>query len=89
MPQICATLMVNVHNSLLPFGHPFCTEVRTSATSATRRDTGHFIASYCFQGLIGLPNLLSVISCYKFHILKDRQENIRSQLFVIWPPFCQ
>ena len=33
--------------------------------------TGHGIASYCFQMLIGLTNLLSVISCYKFHILKD------------------
>ena len=28
--------------------------------------------SYCFQSLIGLANLISVISCYKFHnYLKD------------------
>ena len=26
------------------------------------------LASYCFQSLIGLTNLLSSISCYKFHI---------------------
>ena len=32
--------------------------------------TGHIIASYCFQSLIGLANLLSAISCYKFHTLK-------------------
>ena len=28
------------------------------------------LASYCFQSLIGLANLLLAISCYKFHILK-------------------
>ena len=33
--------------------------------------TRHIVASYCFQSLIGLANLLSAISCYKFHILKD------------------
>ena len=32
---------------------------------------GYIIASYCFQSLIGIANLLSAISCYKFHILKD------------------
>ena len=35
------------------------------------------LANYCFWSLIGLANLLSVISCYKFHILKDSQENIK------------
>ena len=28
--------------------------------------TGHIIASYCFQGLIRLPNLFSAIFCYNF-----------------------
>ena len=32
---------------------------------------GHIIASYCFQSSVGLANLLSAISYYKFHILKD------------------
>ena len=27
-------------------------------------DTGHTIASYCFQSLIGLANLLSTVSSY-------------------------
>ena len=31
----------------------------------------HIIACYCFQDLIGPANLLSAISCYRFHILKD------------------
>ena len=39
--------------------------------------SGHFIASYCFQGLTGLANLLSAISCYKFHILKNLQQNMK------------
>ena len=38
--------------------------------------TGHIKANYCLQSLIGLPNSLSAISFYKFHILKDQQENI-------------
>ena len=39
--------------------------------------TGHIIASYFFQSIIGLANLLSAISCYKFCTLKDQQENIK------------
>ena len=39
--------------------------------------TGHIIASYCFQSSIRLTNLLSAITCYKFHILKDKQENMK------------
>ena len=35
------------------------------------------IASYCLQSLIGPVNLLSAISCYKFHISKDQQENMK------------
>ena len=35
------------------------------------------IASYCLQSLIGPANLLSAISCYKFHISKDQQENMK------------
>ena len=35
------------------------------------------IASYCFQSLIIPANLLSAISCYKFHISKDQQENMK------------
>ena len=34
--------------------------------------TGHTIASYCFQSLIGLANSLTVITCYKFHIIFKR-----------------
>ena len=32
---------------------------------------------YCLQSLIGPASLLSAISCYKFHISKDQQENIK------------
>ena len=40
--------------------------------------TKHIIASYCLQqSLIGPANLLSAISCYKFHISKDQQENMK------------
>ena len=38
--------------------------------------TGH-VASYCLQSLIGPANLLSAISCYKFHNSKDQQENMK------------
>ena len=30
-----------------------------------------YVLYTCFQSLIGLPNLLSTISCYKPHIVKD------------------
>ena len=39
--------------------------------------TKHIIASCCLQSLIGPANLLSAISCYKFHISKDQQENMK------------
>ena len=39
--------------------------------------TGHIIASFCFQGLIGLANLVSAISYYKFH-LQDQQLNFEN-----------
>ena len=39
--------------------------------------TRYIIASYCFQSLIGLANLLSAISCYKFYILKYLQVNMK------------
>ena len=42
---------------------------------AHKHYTGDIITSYCLQSLIGLANLLSAISCYKFHISKDQQEN--------------
>ena len=35
------------------------------------------VASCCLQSLIGPANLLSAISCYKFHISKDQQENMK------------
>ena len=39
--------------------------------------TKHIIASYCLQSLIRPANLLSAISCCKFHISKDQQENMK------------
>ena len=39
-------------------------------------NTRYITATYSFHGLIGLANLLSAISCYKFHILINQQENI-------------
>ena len=39
--------------------------------------TKHIIASYCLQSLIGPAHLLSAISCYKFHISKHQQENMK------------
>ena len=37
----------------------------------------HIITSYHLQSLIRPANLLLAISCYKFHISKDQQENIK------------
>ena len=34
-------------------------------------------SSYYLQSLIGPANLLSPISCYKSHISKDQQENMK------------
>ena len=51
----------------LPFRNP------GSATDYTK----HIIPSCCLQCLIGPANLLSAISCYKFHISKDQQENMK------------
>ena len=39
--------------------------------------TGHIIASYYFQCLIGPANLLSAISCYKFHVKQLTKECVR------------
>ena len=39
--------------------------------------TKHIIAIYCLQSLIGPTNLLSAISCNKFHISKYKQENMK------------
>ena len=39
--------------------------------------TGYVIASYCFQSLIGLTNLLSALSCHKFHYFKSWQEKMK------------
>ena len=47
---------------------------RLSIATEHKHYTGHIIASYCLQSLIGLANLLSAISHYKFHISKDQQE---------------
>ena len=38
---------------------------------STKILTGHIIATHCFQSLIGIATLLSVISYYRFRILKD------------------
>ena len=49
---------------------------------------GHIIASYCFQRLIELASLLSTISCYRFYILKDQQENMKVTIIcqlATWP----
>ena len=35
------------------------------------------IGCFYLQSLIGPANLLSAISCYKFHISKDQQENMK------------
>ena len=35
------------------------------------------VASYCLQSLIGPANLLLAISCCKFHISKDQQQNMK------------
>ena len=51
---------------------------RLSIATEHQHYTGHIIASYsCLQGLIGLANFFPAISCYKFHISKDQQENIK------------
>ena len=43
------------------------------------------IASYCLQSLIGPANLLSAISCYKFHISKYQQENMKFTIILRSP----
>ena len=50
---------------------------RLSIATEHKHYTKHIIASYCLQSLIGPANLLSAISCYKFHISKDQQENMK------------
>ena len=48
------------------------------------------VASYCLRSYIGPANLLSAISCYKFHISKDQQENMKFTIichlaaFFVW-----
>ena len=63
--------------------------MRPRLSILTQTLTRHIIASYYFQSLIELPNLLLAIYCYKFHISKDQQENMKSQLqvFIIWSRF--
>ena len=42
-----------------------------SSILSTKILTGHIITTHCFQSLIGIATLLSVISYYRFRILKD------------------
>ena len=48
------------------------------------------LASYYFQSLIGPANLLSAISCYKFHILKGLTKEHKSHNYLSFGRlFCQ
>ena len=52
-------------------------DIRMRPRLSILNTTKHIIASYCLQSLIGPANLLSAISCYKFHTSKDQQENMK------------
>ena len=51
------------------------TTTRSDIRMRSRHYTKHIVACYCLQILIEPANLLSAISCYKFHTSKDQQEN--------------